>query len=458
MADLALKNGKLVTPGGVLDAGVAIEGETIIAVASDGQLPPAAREIDCGGNLIFPGVFDPHVHLGGRTPYEDNVITETQSAAAGGVTSFLQYARSPDDDFQVIADRIEFARQRSLVDTAFHFIVSGLDQAKAIAEVSNRFGIKTFKFYMGGYSPGNPVGIVTADDGVLYTGMERIRHLGDFAFCMVHAEDHAMVELFTEEVKKSGRQDLRAYSDSRPHFVEEQDILRAMWMAELLGCPLYVPHVTIGAAIDAAIAARQRGARFVLETCPHYLALTADDARFEGDGAGIGKVSPPLRDHGNQERLWWGLANGHISTVGSDHVPIEKSGGALWEERPGFAGMATILPVLLTEGVLKGRITLEKVAEVTSLNPARIFGYYPQKGAIAVGSDADLCIVDLNTERVVGVDTTHTQFTSAFDGVALKGWPIMTIRRGEVIFEDGEVIAKPGSGRLLERTAKPATL
>ena len=288
MADLVLENGRLVTPWGVLDAGVAVEDGIITAIAAKADLPSAEEVIDCSGQYVFPGLFDPHVHLGGRTPYEENIITETQSAAAGGVTSFLQYLRSDSMGYENVTKRIELSAERSLVDTSFHFIVSGMEQSKDIPSFSERFDIKTFKYYMGGYAPGNPIGIVTADDGVLYAGMERIRHLGDYSFCMVHAEDHPLVELFTAEVKQTGRQDLQAYTDSRPHFVEEQDVLRAIWMAELLGCPLYIPHVTIGAAIDAALAAKARGARIVLETCPHYLGLTADHEVFHGQRAGIG--------------------------------------------------------------------------------------------------------------------------------------------------------------------------
>jgi len=451
MADLVLKNAQLVSSLGVTSAGVAIKEGKIIAVGSDNELPSAQEEIDCKGMLLFPGVFDPHVHLGGRTPYAENIVSETQSAAAGGVTSFLQYLRSGDPEYSVVTERIALCHEKTIVDTAFHFIVSGLGQAKDIENFSSKFDIVTFKFYMGGYSEGNPIGIMTADDGVLYAGMERIRNLGPYNYCMVHAEDHALVEMFTDEMKHSGRTDLLAYSESRPHFVEEQDVLRAIWMAELLDCPLYIPHVTIGAAIEAAGLANRRGGNIVLETCPHYLALTADHPVFEGHRAGIGKVSPPLRDTWNQDQLWAGLANGQISTVGSDHVPIEKSGDELWEERPGFAGMATILPVLLTEGYLKGRISLEKIAEVTSLNPAKLFGYYPQKGNVSIGSDADLVLVDLQKEQTVDEKSTHSRFTSAFDNQKLKGWPILTIRRGEVIFREGEVTAVPGSGRVLTR-------
>jgi dihydroorotase-like cyclic amidohydrolase len=457
--DLVLKNARLVTPLGVHQAGLAVKDGKIVAIAEDAQLPRAQEQIDCGGKVVLPGLVDPHVHMGGVAPYEQNCLTECESAAAGGVTTVLQYFRSASRSFlETFSEHRATAQQHFFLDTAFHFIISGLEQALEIPEYARRFGVTSFKFYMGGYAPGNPVGIVTTDDGVLYAAMERIRQLGPHAFCMVHCEDQGLVMLMTERAKRSGRQDLMAYTQSRPAPVEEQDVLRAIWMAELLECPLYIPHVTVGRAIEAAMEARGRGHRVLLETCPHYLALTADDERLAAQGPGVGKVSPPLRDKANQERLWWGLANGYIQTVGSDHVPIRKSGGALWEERPGFAGLATILPVLLTDGVLKGRLTLERVAEVTALNPARLFGFYPPKGAIAVGFDADLVVVDLEREATVGPETTHSRYTSAFEGVPLRGWPVLTMRRGEAVFKDGQVLGRPGSGRVLERNASPATV
>jgi dihydropyrimidinase len=214
----------------------------------------------------------------------------------------------------------------------------------------------------------------------------------------------------------------------------------------------------VGAAIDAAIEARRRGHCVLLETCPHYLLLTAQDPRLAAQGPAAGKVSPPLRDEANQQRLWWGLAHGYIQTVGSDHVPIRKSGQALWDERPGFAGLATALPALLTHGVLPGRITLEKVAEVTALNPARVFGFSPPKGAIAPGFDADLVVVDLEREAPVGPESTHSWYTSAFEGMTLRGWPALTLRRGAVVFRDGQALGRPGSGRILERRREAAVL
>lgn len=450
-ADLLVVGGRIVTPAGTFDAGIAIRDGRIVAIAEERDLPDGDERIDCQGRPVLPGLVDPHVHLGGAQPYEEICETETVSAAVGGVTTLLQYRRSLTSFLETFERERNIADERMLVDTQFHFILSGLDQVREIPEYAARWNITSYKFYMGGYPPDNPIGLVTVDDAVLYAAMERIRELGPYGYCMVHCEDDALVEHLTAEVKASGAEDLPAYTASRPDFVEEQDILRAIWLAELQGCALYVPHTTVGMAVDAAAEARRKGNRVILETCPHYLALTADDKRLAAQGAGVGKVAPALRDESHQAELWRGLREGWISTIGSDHVPIVKTGADLWHEKPGFAGLATSLPVVITEGVLAGRISLEKVAETMAFNPARLFGLYPQKGAIQVGADADLVIVDLDEEKPVGPDTTRSRYTSAFEELPLRGWPVITIRRGEVIFRDGEVLAKPGSGQIIEK-------
>jgi len=333
-----------------------------------------------------------------------------------------------------------------------------MEQVEEIPDYVREFGVPSFKFYMGGYEPGNPIGLVSVNDAILFRAMELVREVGDYAYVMVHAEDDSLVSLLTERAHASGRSDMQAFSESRPAFCEEQDVLRAIWLAELTGSPLYVPHTTVGLAVDAAAAARQRGHTVLLETCPHYLGCTSDDEYLARRGIGVGKVKPPLRDKVNQDRLWWGLANGAINTVGSDHVPIIKRGTDLWDERPGFAGLSTLLPVLLSEGFSTGRISLEKIAEVASLNPARIFGFYPRKGALQVGADADLVIVEPDLEQEVTQETTLSLYSSAFDGRTLRGWPVLTMRRGEIVFADGRIpdSVRPGSGRLLERNPKKA--
>ena len=447
--DLYLDDAIVVTPAGPAPGSVGVAEGKIAALLAPGTEVSATRTIDCGGRPVLPGLVDPHVHLGGGVSYEELCETESVSAAAGGVTTILQYRRSLTTFAETFPEERRAAAELMPIDTAYHFILGGMEQVQLIPEYAALYGVTTYKFYMGGYPPGNPIGLITVDDATLFRAMEHIRGLGPYARCMVHCEDDSLVIHLTAKARASGREDLPAYTESRPAFVEEQDLLRAIWLAELTGCPLYVPHTTVGMAVEEAANARMRGASVHLETCPHYLALTADDERLAAQGAGVGKVAPALRDQENQDRLWWGLEQGLIHTVGSDHVPIAKTGAALWEERPGFAGLGTMLPVVYTYGVAAERIDLAKLAEVTAANPAHTFGLYPQKGAIAVGSDADLLLIDPDTPQVVGPETTHSRYTSAFEGLALQGWPVFTIRRGEVIFEDGTYLGRPGTGRVV---------
>jgi len=455
-ADLVIANARLVTPAGVVEGGAAITDGKFTAIGSAETLPEAESRIDARGRLVFPGLVDPHVHLGGAFPYEQNLVTECLSAAAGGVTTLLQYRRSPSSFFETFPAELETNRQKMALDTAFHFIIGGLEQAEGIPQYAERWGVRSYKLYMGGYAPGNPIGLVAVDDGVFWRSMELVRELGLYAYCMCHAENQGLYLLMNARAHDSGRTDLSAYAMSHPDFIEHEAVARLVWLGERTGCPVYVVHTTTGTAIESVRAARKRGARVVIETCPHYLALTMDDARLASQGPAIGKVSPPLREQGDQSALWDAIARGDVDLIGTDHVPILKTGATVWEERPGFAGLATLLPVLVTFGLLRGRLTPERLAELTSLNPARTFGLAPKKGAIAVGADADAVIVDIEREVPVGPDVTHSRYTSAFEGLPLRGWPVLTLRRGEVVFTDGETRLRLGTGEILRPGAYDA--
>lgn len=447
--DLVIANARIVTPGGVVQGGIAIRDGRFVAVGEPDALPTADSRIDARGRLVLPGLVDPHVHLGGATPYEQNLRTECESAAAGGVTTLLQYRRSPTSFFETFPGDLELNERTMALDTAFHFIISSLEQAEAIPEYARRWGVRSFKLYMGGYAPGNPIGLVPVDDRVLFRAMELIRELGPYAYCMVHAENQGLYMLLNERAHASGKLDLSAYAMSHPAFIEEEAVARIVRLGEITGCPVYVVHTTTGDALDTAAAARRRGVRVVIETCPHYLALTIDDERLRAQGPAIGKVSPPLRDAAERQRLWEGIERREVDLVGTDHVPILKTGATVWEERPGFAGLATLLPVLVTFGLLRGRVDAVRLAELTALAPARTFGLAPRKGAIAPGADADCVIVDLEREAPVGPEMTHSRYTSAFEGLPLRGWPVLTMRRGEVVYEDGETRLRAGTGMVL---------
>lgn len=457
-ADLVITNARVVTPAGVVEGGAAISDGKFTAVGPADGLPDAESRIDARGRLVFPGLVDPHVHLGGAFPYEQNLVTECVSAAAGGVTTLLQYRRSPTTFFETFPAELETNQKKMALDTAFHFIIGGLEQAEGIPQYAARWGVRSYKLYMGGYAPGNPIGLVAVDDGVFWRSMELIRELGPYAYCMCHAENQGLYLLMNARAHDSGRTDLSAYAMSHPDVIEHEAVARLVWLGERTGCPVYVVHTTTGTAIETARSARARGARVVIETCPHYLALTIDDARLAAQGPAIGKVSPPLRERKDQDALWDAIARGDVDLIGTDHVPILKTGATVWEERPGFAGLATLLPVLVTFGLLRGRLTPERLAELTSLSPARTFGLAPKKGAIVVGADADAVIVDTEREVPVGPDVTHSRYTSAFEGLPLRGWPVLTLRRGEIVFSDGETRLRPGTGEILRPGAYDAAL
>ena len=448
-SDLLIANARLVTPAGIVEGGAAVRDGKFVAIGSEDTLPDAETRVDARGRLVFPGLVDPHVHLGGAFPYEQNLVTECMSAAAGGVTTLLQYRRSPTTFLETFETDLATAKRAMALDTAFHFIISSLAQAEEIPQYAERWGVRSYKLYMGGYAPGNPIGLVAVDDGVFFRSMELIRELGPYAYCMVHAENQGLYLFLNDRAHHTGRTDLGAYALSHPDFIEEEAVARVVWLGELQRCPVYVVHTTTGAAIRAASAARARGARVVIETCPHYLALTIDDERLASQGPAIGKVSPPLRNTAEREHLWDAIARNEVDLIGTDHVPILKTGATVWEERPGFAGLATMLPVLVTFGLLRGRLTPQRLAELTSLNPARTFGIHPRKGAIAVGADADAVIVDVEREARVAPEMTHSRYTSAFEGLPLRGWPVLTLRRGEIVFADGEVRLREGSGEIL---------
>ena len=448
-ADVVIANARLVTPRGIVKGSASVRDGKFIAIGDDVAKPDADERIDAHGRLVLPGLVDPHVHLGGAFPYEQNLVTECVSAAAGGVTTLLQYRRSPTTFFETFPGELETNQKKMALDTAFHFIISSLEQAEGIPEYAKRWGVRSYKLYMGGYAPGNPIGLVPVDDGVFWRSMELVRELGPYSYVMCHAENQGIYMLMNKRAHDSGRTDLSAYAMSHPETMEIEAVQRLVWLGEQTGCPVYVVHTTTGEAIAIAAAARKRGAKVTIETCPHYLALTIDDARLASQGPAIGKVSPPLRDQRQQDALWAGIASGEVNLIGTDHVPIAKTGATVWEERPGFAGLATLLPVLVTFGLVRGRLTPERLAELCSGAPSRVFGLAPRKGAIAVGADADAVIVDTEREVAVGPDVTHSRYSSAFEKLPLRGWPVLTMRRGETVFADGEVRLKEGTGEIL---------
>lgn len=447
--DTLIRGGTVVLEDGVREADVAVAGGRVTSLLPRPHGETGRTEIDATGLHVFPGVVDPHTHfgLGG----DEDWRTESRSAALGGVTTVINYVMGAGSYFEQVPVERERADRLSCVDYALHVVPCAQGHLDELHRTRDELGIASFKFFMSFKgTEGAYLGVEGTDDGFLY---EYLRLVGERAGLVanVHPENIEVVWRLREEVKTSGLAGLAAWDASRPGYVEAEATARAAFYANLLGAPLYVVHVSSRLCLDEIRAARARTARRAplwAETCPHYLTHTVDAAC--GTRA---KVNPPVRHADDVEAVWAALAAGEIETVGSDHVarPASFKDKEIWSASAGFPGAASILTVLLSEGHHKRGLPLERIAAVTSAGAARIFGL-AGKGTLAAGSDADLVLVDLTEERTVVGDAWESGAGySIYDGFTLKGWPRLTMRRGETIATGGQVAAAPGSGRYIAR-------
>jgi dihydroorotase-like cyclic amidohydrolase len=444
-ADLVIRGARVVTHTGEFYGGVAATDGAIVAVGSDDSLPRGRRDIDADGLCLMPGVIDPHCHLGVNYPYDEDMRTETAAAASGGLTTVLLYTRTKEPSYiPFYRERSKVGEQNAAIDFGFHFGIQREEHIAEIPRIASETGVASFKLYFG-YEPDNPIGIVPATDGWVYAAMRSASALRG-GVVSVHCENTAIASWLKHELQATGRQDLGAYTESRPAFCEVETIGRMIFLAELTGCSLYIVHTTVGDGPVIAEAARARGVDVTIETCPHYLVRTAYDEDLDMRA----KISPPLRDRTELEGLWRGIFAGTVRSLGSDHVPFfPKEGKDLWTEKPGIVSFPWELPLLLSEGVHRRGLPLTRLVEMNSFTPARRFSLYPRKGSLQVGGDADLVLVDLDEERTVA----HTgKGTCIYEGMTLRGWPVLTAARGRVVYENGEVDPdSSGWGRCVTR-------
>ncbi|MBI2954053.1 MAG: amidohydrolase family protein [Chloroflexi bacterium] len=451
--DCLLKNARLVVPRqGIVEASVGIKDGVIAAIyrGSDADMPSAqgAKVIDVGGRYVLPGGIEAHSHIGRRS-WTDEFRRETGAAAKGGITTFFNFL-GRTDSYGNHFDQIDKAGQEcSYVDFALHFGIMSNVHLTEMEEYVAKYGVRSFKFYMAYKGEeGKTIGVEGCDDGLLFDGFAQIAALDKGVAC-VHAENIEVAWRFKDRLVAQGRDDLAAYSESRPNFCEAENVHRAYYFGQVTGCPVYVVHLSTREGLDAVREWKQKFAAAYVETCPHYLTHTMDTPLGK-----IAKVNPPLRTEADNEALWGGLLDGTIDTVASDHVAAMKQTklGSIWETPPGFQGTSTILPVLLSEGVNKRGLSIQRVAELTSYNAARIFNLYPRKGTIQVGSDADFTVIDLNLEKAVRAEEigSFSDYT-VYEGQVFKGWPVLTMVRGEVVMQDGQIVGREGHGRYLHR-------
>lgn len=462
--DLAIKNARVVNPWGTFTGGIAVGNGKIVAVGSDATLPSADRVIDAGNLHVLPGVIDPHTHLN-QGPEQPDLqaaekrawTTETRSAAVGGVTTLMTFLYRAESYLDIFAETKKLCDERAYVDVVFHGTILRDRHVEQIPDCAQKVGITSFKWLMPyrqreAASIGLP-GENGVDDGVLYLGLLNVAKVGYPALAMIHTENVEIFWKLSQMLKAAGRFDLDAWWEARPRVAEEEYLLRSIYFSELTGARIYIVHMSIGSGARIVSEARARGVQVFAETCSHYLNLTREDVKKFGK---LAKLNPPLRDKEDVELLWQGIFDGSVDCVGTDHCALTKEQkdrtGDIWTCTPGFPGVATLLPVMLHEGVHKRGLTIERVTELLSYNPARIFGIHPRKGAIEVGADADLTFVDLKREMKVTPELlmSHSDYT-LYDGWVFRGWPVKTLVRGTIVMEDGKIVAKPGTGRYVPR-------
>ena len=462
MFDTVIAGGTVVTAGDSVRCDVGI---TAGRVAALGEGLTGARMIDARGKLVMPGGIDSHVHIdqpsGEGIVMADDFESATRSAALGGTTTVMPFVLQEKGVplRRTVEDYHRKAEGKCHVDTSFHLIVNEPTPALLGQELPALVddGYTSFKVFM------TYEGLALNDREILEV-MDAARGCG--ALVMVHAEGYDSIRWMTERLERAGDTAPRFHATSRPMLVEREATHRAIAHAELVDVPVMIVHVSNRQAMEEIRRAQQRGLNILAETCPQYLVLT------EGDLDGLGMegaryvCSPPPRDRDSQEAIWEGLAGGVFQVFSSDHCPFrydDPQGKLVPRGRTSFRwvpngipGVGARLAILFSEGVAKGRITPERFVALTATNHARTYGLYPRKGTIAVGSDADIVLWDPEMERkLTHADLQDGADYTPYEGMYLKGWPVLTMVRGVVVAQDGTLVGPRGHGTYLPRARSP---
>ncbi|MBI4862549.1 MAG: dihydropyrimidinase [Candidatus Riflebacteria bacterium] len=455
---ILIKNGRIVTAVDDYRSDIFVESETITTIGI-GLSMPADTVIDAHDRLVIPGGIDPHVHL--DMPYgsicsTDDFETGTRAAAFGGTTTVIDFPTQVKGRSMLEALDLWHgkAQGRATIDYGFHMIVTDLP-AERVTEMAKlvEAGISSFKLFMA-YP-----GVLYLDDGVLFRAMRKAAAEGTLV--LMHAENGIAIDEIVRGARAQGQTAPRYHPLTRPTRLEGEAVHRAIALAEVAGCPMYIVHLSSGDGLEQLRLARHRGLLAYGETCPQYLFL--DKSLYEQEGAEGAKymMTPSLREKWNQFPLWRGLASGDISVVGTDHCPFYFKG----QKEPvahdftkipnGAPGIENRMSLIHTGGVVGQRFGLNRFVQVTSTNAARMFGLFPRKGTIAVGSDADLVIFDPDRELTISVDNPLTHHMrvdyNAYEGISVRGYPETVVSRGRVICQKGEWLGKAGAGRFLKR-------
>jgi len=462
--DVLVRGGKAVTADGTMLCDIGISGGKITAIGRD--LGEAKETIDATGRLVLPGGIDSHVHIaqpsGPGISMADDFESATRSAAFGGNTLVMPFCiqekgkslRAALTEYHAKADG------QCYIDTSFHLVISDPTQSVLGQELPAVVadGYTSFKIFM------TYEALKLADYEILEV-LSVARENG--ALVMVHAENDDAIRFLAERLERAGRTAPFNHTVSRPIPVEREATHRAISLAELIDVPIMIVHVSNGQTIEEIARAQARGLKIYGETCPQYLVLKASDLKdLDMESAKL-VCSPPPRDAESQAACWDGLQRGVFSVFSSDHCPFRyddeqgkltpRGRGSFRYVPNGIPGVEARLPILFSEGVSKGRLTLEQFVALTSTNHAKMYGLYPQKGAIAVGADADLAIWDPERKATITAKNLHDACDyTPYEGIEVTGWPTLTMLRGRTIVRDGELVGAKGFGRHLARE-RPAS-
>ena len=460
--DLVIRGGSVVTAVDRMDADVGIHGGRIAALGD--RLGRGEREIDASGRLVLPGGVDSHCHIEQLSAFgvmtADDFYTGTISAAHGGTTTVIPFAAQQRGQSvrRVVEDYRECAK-KAVIDHAFHMIVSDPSPSVLAEELPGLIeeGFSSIKLFM-------TYDAIKVSDEQMLDVLVLARTEG--AMVVVHAENHGMIHWLAKRLLDKGHTAPKYHAVSHVRLAETEAVSRAIQLAAMIDQPLVIFHVSTEGSMTAIRAAQDRGQKVYGETCPQYLFLTADNLDKPGVDGAMWCCSPPPRDRDDQEAMWRGLANGTFQVFSSDHAPysFDERGKLARGENPdfknianGLPGLELRMPLLFSEGVLKGRIDLHRFVDLCCTGGARLYGLHPRKGTIAIGADADIAIWDPEKRTVIDHDSTHDAAGYCpYAGMTLTGWPVTVLSRGEMIVDDGAFVGERGRGRLLLRSAGDA--
>jgi dihydropyrimidinase len=460
MTTTLVRDGRIVTAAQDYRADVLVDGEKIVAIGSLRDLDPD-RIVDAGGRIVMPGAIDPHTHL--DTPLKgtftiDDFASGTIAAATGGTTTIIDFpVQQHGEDPRVALESWHGkADGKAVIDWGFHQIITDLpDRFLPSLDAIVHDGVSSFKLFMA--YPGARM----VDDGTIYKAMRRTAENG--ALTMMHCENGLVIDILVREAIAAGKTDPIYNAETRPPKTEGEATERAVALAELAGVPVYIVHLSAAEALDAVARARERGSPIYAETCPHYLLLD-EQLMGESDFQGAKYVlCPPLRSERHRRALWRGLAYDDLQIVSTDHTPFrfadqKQMGRGDFSKIPnGVPGIEWRVPLMHHFGVLEGKFNLNRMVELVSTNPAKLFGLWPRKGEIAPGSDADLIVFD--PDRRVYLSSEH-QLTrcdyNPYEGWTVRGWVDKVMLRGSIIVDGGQFVGREGQGSFLRRGTSTA--